>query len=107
MGDRATVQFKGAGGVYLHWDGSRVQELLEGAQPKMRRGDPSYACARFVQHVANYLDTVGHGQPLSVGVVHEDEGDGRTFNVDMDTGMVADEEGVVLFTLDPNGFWCG
>lgn len=52
MGDRAIVYFKSgssdaAPGVYLHWDGHKVKQLLEEAIPRMRSGDPGYSAARF------------------------------------------------------------
>ena len=34
-------------GIYLHWHGDRVQELLEKALPRLRRGDAGYSAARF------------------------------------------------------------
>lgn len=109
MGDRATIYFHGAGyetaGVYLHWDGSRVVELLEAAQPRMRISDPSYAAARFVQHVANDIDKNDpSGPPLSIGIVPNGEGHGRQVYVNMDTGEVS---GDVKHQLDVEKFYNG
>jgi hypothetical protein len=51
MGDRAIIVVKGKDGytpgVYLHWGGSHVVELLRDAQGRMRQGDSSYAIARI------------------------------------------------------------
>jgi hypothetical protein len=51
MGSRAVVVFvdgdKTSPGIYLHWDGHKVQELLEAALPRLRHGDAGYSAARF------------------------------------------------------------
>ena len=51
MGNRAIVRFdegdKMGCGVYLHWNGAHVKEWLKEASPRMRKGDASYAAARF------------------------------------------------------------
>ena len=54
MGDCAIVIFHGkrqnevSPAVYLHSHAGCVLRLLEIAMPRMRTGDPGYACARFV-----------------------------------------------------------
>ena len=53
MGDRALIVFHDDDGevsptVYLHWNGEDVQNMLEAALPRMRKGDVSYSCARFI-----------------------------------------------------------
>jgi hypothetical protein len=51
MGDRVIVRFDGEGGaecgVYLHRYGGEALEWLRNAAPRMRKGDVSYAAARF------------------------------------------------------------
>lgn len=59
MGDRAVVVFKEefespdewmadySPGIYVHWEGSRIRELLEGSLPYLRLGDHLYSAARF------------------------------------------------------------
>lgn len=51
MGDRAIVRFddeRGSeGGIYLHWHGDEVMNWLRDAAPRLRKGDASYAAARF------------------------------------------------------------
>ena len=51
MGDRAIVRFddeRGAvAGVYLHWHGECAMDWLRDAAPGLRKGDASYAAARF------------------------------------------------------------
>jgi hypothetical protein len=51
MGDRAVVVFKGgwrySPGIYVHWHGGDIPELLQQAVPHLRIGDEMYAAARF------------------------------------------------------------
>ena len=74
MGNRAVVEFtkddKHSGtnvGVYLHWNGGRdsIEAFLEATKRVMadRGEDETYAPARFVQIVGNYL-----GDNLSLGL---------------------------------------
>lgn len=107
MGCRATITFKKLmrnekGGiqphyspsVYLHWDGWRVERLLQEAAPNMRKGDLAYACARFIGHCASKIDgplslgvfNSGNGKSLNMGSA--DQGDAGVFIVDVDTGEV-------------------
>lgn len=105
MGDRAMVSFCGSGyetpAVYLHWHGSDVPRLLREAAPRLRKSDPSYACARFVQHVANRIEG-----SLSIGIVSGDEGDGVHYVLDMSTGRLT-MDGVELAAIDPATFYQG
>lgn len=72
MGDRALVIFANDQGqsvsptVYLHWSGSAVPDLIEKLSVVMgtRKGDVSYACARFAAIACD--DNPGN---LSVGVL--------------------------------------
>lgn len=34
-------------GIYVHWSGGRIPDILKKAGPKMRRSDSSYAIARL------------------------------------------------------------
>ena len=51
MGERVIVRFEDAQGVtcgiYLHWHGSDARDWLIAAAPTLRKGDASYAAARF------------------------------------------------------------
>lgn len=51
MGDRAIVRFDDergpVAGVYLHWNGMVAMDWLRRAAPRMRKGDASYAAARY------------------------------------------------------------
>lgn len=50
MGNRVIVRFdddRPRAGVYLHWDGDKALDWLREAAPRMRKGDASYAAARF------------------------------------------------------------
>ena len=94
MGDRAVVVFKSGHDfspcVYVHWDGEHIPTLLMEAAPKMRKGDISYACARFIGHLNDSIPG-----PLSLGVYNlsgdyrtENPGDAGVFLVDVDSGKV-------------------
>lgn len=69
MGNRAFITDKERKvGVYLHWNGGRdsVEAFLEYCKRKGCRGfgsDSSYAMARFVQVVSNFI-----GGTLSIGI---------------------------------------
>ena len=51
MGERVIVRFEDAQGVvcgiYLHWHGGEARDWLIAAAPTLRKGDASYAAARF------------------------------------------------------------
>lgn len=70
MGDRAMVFVEGACGdlapcgMYLHWGGSVVIDIISAAVKRMRKGDPGYSMARLIG--------CAHGKiagNLSLGVV--------------------------------------
>jgi hypothetical protein len=73
MGDRAIVQFHNESelgpGVYLHWQGSNVGELLKKTRELMltRSGSVEYITARFI-YFACANDS---GSPLSIGVFNQ------------------------------------
>lgn len=91
MGNRATVQFIDATEpagvtVYLHWNGDDVMGWLKAAAPRMRRGDYSYAAARFIGYCHEQIDG-----GLSLGVLPGSAayaGEGRHYVVDCSTGIV-------------------
>lgn len=99
MGDRAIVRFEGQMGkspdVYLHWHGSAVPALLEGAASRMRRNDPTYACARFIGHCHTQIDGA-----LSLGVANNGELAERLYVVNVDTGIVTDDGERLDLTLN-------
>lgn len=72
MGDRAIVRFddeRGAvAGVYLHWNGKDVMDWLRAAAPRMRKGDASYAAARFCGYAHERIDG-----GLSLGLMRPDD----------------------------------
>jgi hypothetical protein len=72
MGERTIVRFddeRGPGvGVYLHWHGPVAADWLKAAGPTMRRGDASYAAARFCGYCN---DRIPGG--LSLGLLRPDE----------------------------------
>lgn len=83
MGNRACVVFvrhhtlNGEGDicawsplVYLHWNGGpeSIYAFLAELHRRKVRGDPSYACARFVQIVGDFFDSDGALTRLSLGV---------------------------------------
>lgn len=51
--------------VYLHWGAPSLIEDLEAALPRMRTGDVSYACARFIGYCHTQIDGV-----TSLGVMN-------------------------------------
>ena len=70
MGDRAIVVIPDAAcALYLHWDGSRVAEILLTAAPSMRASDPDYAMARLI---AAACRQVGPHYGVGVGPAPED-----------------------------------
>ena len=94
MGDRALIIFRDSHEysptVYLHWKGGEVGELLTKAAPRMRGGDASYACARFVGvchenmpggYSLGLFNTPEDGRPRS-------HGDAGVFVVNVTSGEV-------------------
>lgn len=70
MGNRGVITFmdsdKEVGSIYLHWNGGQesVKAFLDYAKEvQVREGDPTYALARVVQIISNFLEGT-----LSVGV---------------------------------------
>lgn len=95
MGDRAIVRFDDADGpvcgVYLHWHGYRALGWLREAAPRMRKGDASYAAARFCGLAHERIEG-----GLSLGIMHPDRCTPETaewqdrgmYIVDCNTGRV-------------------
>lgn len=95
MGERAIVRFEDAQGVtcgiYLHWHGEEARDWLVDAAPTMRRGDASYAAARFCGYCHNHIS----GR-LSLGILPPEQcedsaavfQDHGMFIVDCQTGQV-------------------
>jgi hypothetical protein len=125
MGDRAIVVFEHSyiyggneetfysPGIYLHWNGGEVEGLLNAASSRLRKGDPSYASARFTQICGEMIP--GN---LSLGLVAPPEpdeetgrinwnayspGDNGVFIVNCSTGKVINEEGKYCFTIVMGG----
>jgi len=100
MGDRALVVFHDdsevSPTVYLHWSGGHVQNMLEAALPRMRKGDVSYSCARFIGVCNEWLSgrNTGFGVFNSPGTLDEckadgySHGDAGVFLVDVNTWRV-------------------
>lgn len=119
MGDRAVVVFTDdegetySPGVYLHWNGGQVPDLLKKALPRMRTGDAGYSAARFCGVAHENIEGA-----LSLGLVDAPErdagskefpwaeyshGDAGVFLVDVNTWKVDVKEGYAQsFDLDPN-----
>ena len=89
MGDRAIVRFPdphlgGGVEVYLHHDANNVPQWLKDAAPRMRKGDASYAAARFIGYCHEQI--LGG---LSLGVMPIGTcNDGLIYTVDALTGKV-------------------
>lgn len=90
MGDRAIVRFPATYGtgsgveVYLHWNGSDALDWLKQAAPRMRKGDASYAAARFIGFCHDQIEG-----GLSLGVFPINTCcDGVIYSVDCNTGKV-------------------
>jgi hypothetical protein len=93
MGSSAVVVFvdreQVSPGIYLHWNGHQVQDLLELALPRLRHDDVGYSAARFCGVCHEQLP--GN---LSLGLVHapmrEDSGNYNhgVFYVNVRTWMV-------------------
>lgn len=97
MGDRAIVRFPdGDSGVevYLHWHAEDVPTWLHAAAPRMRKGDASYAAARFVGYCHDHIEG-----GLSLGVMPLGTCcDGVQYTVDCRTGRV-ETPGGKAFTI--------
>lgn len=97
MGDRATIQLTSGEDefsplIYLHWAGSRVEEIISAAAPIMRAGDITYAFARLV---GVCHEQTGPDQGLSLGVWNASEiiesdrvGDNGHYRLDVRTGQL-------------------
>jgi hypothetical protein len=95
MGNRAIIRFPDAQlsadmdrpmgvEVYLHWNADDVIDWLKEAAPRMRKGDGSYAAARFV---GLCHEKIPGG--LSLGIMPINTAfDGVIFSVDCQTGKV-------------------
>lgn len=91
MGNRAIVKFIDATdtighAVYQHWNAGDVTEWLAEAAPLMRRGDASYAAARWAAHLCGKFP-----EGLSVGLVRgelADDPENGLYVVDCSTGKV-------------------
>ena len=116
MGDRAVITFKSGNsyspGVYLHHNGGKVADWLKEAAPLLRRGDDSYAAARFVGFCHSKIRGVT-GLGLIDGPTPEEiknlklysPGDAGAFVVDIDSGEVRTGGGYgEPFQIDPNLF---
>lgn len=98
MGDRVVVLFKDQGGyapgVYLHWLGHAVFDILKEATPRLRKGDAGYSAARFCGAACARNPEVNYGIGLveapSADVDWEkySPGDRGVVVVDCDTGNV-------------------
>lgn len=119
MGDRVLVTFTDKDNtdytpaIYMHWAGDAAAELIRNAQPMLRRGDPSYAAARFCGECHKSLTgELGLGlldapKPSEPGFAWEDysHGDAGVYVVNVDTGEVACHAGYGEgFQLDPDAF---
>lgn len=92
MGNRAMVRFQDAHTspeqavcVYLHWQADLVRDWLNAAAPRMRKGDASYAAARFVGHCHENTDG---GLSLGVRSGPGFDPENGLYVVDCDTGRV-------------------
>lgn len=106
MGDRVIVVCKEGSiyspGVYLHDGGSQVKDLLIKAAPYMRRGDCSYAVARFCGACHEELNSDVLGMGVLNGPTKEDvknnfenysQGDAGVVIIDVEHGKVKAFEG--------------
>jgi hypothetical protein len=102
MGNRAMVRFQNACTspavavcVYLHWQADNVRQWLNEAAPRMRKGDASYAAARFIGFC--HENTPG-GLSLGVECGPGCDPENGLYVVDCDTGKVT------LFREGRNGY---
>lgn len=74
MGNRANVIFTDgkqfSPGVYLHWNGGpeSVYAFLDELERRRAFHGIDYMAARFVQIVAEFFDSDGHAETLSLGI---------------------------------------
>jgi hypothetical protein len=93
MGDRALIQLTNASKefspvLYLHWDGSRVGEIIYNTQERMRgrTGDLEYSFARLVQQAMGDCDgntSVGVWNADKLLTAKDGHGDAGCFVVDI------------------------
>lgn len=83
--------------LYGHWCAGHVQEWLEGAGPRMRRGDPCYGLAGLAAHFAGLDRSIGINgvdiPPEAFGWTPEQwreffPGSAAAYEVNIDTGQV-------------------
>ncbi len=112
MGDRVIVLMKDqrgySPGVYMHWGGAHVLAFLEKAASRMRKGDASYAAARFcgVVHgeISGNLSLGLLPAPATNGIQEIDwktysHGDAGVVVVDVDTGNIVAHAGYLAEEL--------
>lgn len=92
MGNRVVVRFTNENpetdvAVYLHWHGSDVKDWLKAAAPIMRKGDKSYAAARFCGFCHGKIEG-GLSLGLLAGSDIQDQGDNGIYVVDVRDGTV-------------------
>lgn len=117
MGDHALVAFKSGSDVspvvYLHWAGHNVADWIKEAAPLLRRGDDSYAAARFCgfchDKMPNRTTGLGLLAPLDAEALANLEsashGDAGVFLVDLVSGDVTAAGGYgESFKIDPETF---
>lgn len=100
MGDRSLTTFKDQHGyspvIYMHWHGSDTRDFLAKAGPILRKGDNTYAAARFCGFCHTEIDSnLGLGlfeppDPDEEGFDWDEfsHGDAGVFIVDIETGHV-------------------
>jgi len=93
MGNRAIVRFPdnydSGIEVYLHWHADYVKDWLKEIAPRMRKGDASYAAARFIGHCH---ENISGGLSLGVMPINSCD-DGVIYVVDCNTGRVTCDYG--------------
>ena len=117
MGDRVLVTFKDKSSndlspaVYMHWSGEETEQYIKDAQKYMRRGDASYAAARFCGYCHQQLSPGPIGLGLLAakldGITWEkySHGDAGVYLVNVSTGEVEAYGGYGKpFKLDPDKF---
>lgn len=115
MGERAIVRFEDSRevtcGVYLHWNGAEARDWLIDAADRMRKGDASYAAARFCGYCH---DQISGGLSLGILPPSQCEDSAAVFQdhgmlvVNCDTGLVRhiyDSEGPeTTFSIEMGAF---
>ena len=83
--------------IYVHWSGSpeTVTELVKGASSNMRKSDVSYATARLIAEICNYVEG-----GLSVGVhppseQYKEEWDNGHYVIDMSNGNIKNDDKLI------------